>query len=185
MYSYQYPRPSVAVSVILFDPFRREILIGKRSKNSDAFPSCLTIPGGFLDCKIQNRDDKIYLDELSHFYPTGNNKNPRLGNPEKIIRKGETTEQTAVREVFEETNLTINIDDLVLQEVRSDPNIDPRCHVIHVIYSCVYADWEHAKAGDDLEGLVWKSFDLILDAEENYAFDHYDILCNYIRKFEQ
>jgi len=170
-YQYMYARPSVAVSVILFDPFRREILIGMRSKNSEAFPSCLAIPGGFLDCKIQNKDNPEY-----HKWDNG---------LDDIIRAGETTEQTAIREVFEETNLTIQIDDLVLQEVRSDPNIDPRCHVIHVIYSCVYADWEHAKADDDLEGLVWKSFDLILDAEENYAFDHYDILCNYIRKFEQ
>lgn len=43
-----YPRPMVTATVALFDPQGR-ILIGRRSKSSNAFPGFWCLPGGFLN----------------------------------------------------------------------------------------------------------------------------------------
>lgn len=72
-------------------------------------------------------------------------------------RPGECARQTAVREVMEETNITITKDQLVLFQEYSDPGQDKRAHVTSL---CYYAEItpeqaEAAKAGDDLKDISW------------------------------
>lgn len=91
---------------------------------------------------------------------------------------GETLEDTASRELFEETNIVIkNKSRFILFSCGSDPNIDPRCHCIGARYiiTITKEEAETAKAGDDLQELKWVSM-YDRDAFLGLAFDHTSIV---------
>lgn len=143
MFSYDFPRPSVTATVVMF--YDDQVLIGKRSLSSTAYPGAYCFPGGFLNAKTDN-------------YP------------------GETIEETAVREVKEETNIDISINDLHFCSVRSDPNTDPRAHVVNI---CYYVhlnknQFNQLQSGDDLEETKFVPTTSILTMQ--LAFDHNKIL---------
>jgi 8-oxo-dGTP diphosphatase len=84
--------------------------------------------------------------------------------PGGFVEVGETTEEAAIREAKEETNLTITIVKLV--GVYSDPNRDPRGHVVSICYLATgYGD---LKGGDDAASAV------VIDSKKVplMAFDH-------------
>lgn len=99
----------------------------------------------------------------------------------------ENTLQAALRELKEETSLDIPADNIKLEGVYSDPDRDPRDHVVSVVYS-VELDTSYigkVKPADDAveakffainRGPVYVGRDKIL------AFDHDTILANYINK---
>lgn len=88
----------------------------------------------------------------------------------------ENLEQTAVRELKEETNLEANPDDIELLIVNSSPNRDPRDHVIDHVY-IVKKYRGNPKAGDDASELCWIS----LEENPKLAFDHNKIIDNYLK----
>lgn len=101
-------------------------------------------------------------------------------NPKTLDSPGETLEEAAVREVFEETGLTIDLNDLKLFHVHSDPDTDPRCHVINTCYWVTIEDEDlvNLKAGDDLEDIVWDQ-DILVDnflPEDKMAFNHRELI---------
>lgn len=102
-------------------------------------------------------------------------------------RHGETLEQTAVREVLEETGIQLKESDLFLFAVYSDPDLDPRGHVINVCYwvkiSALQVD--QMKAGDDLVSVASFSFDSMERPQlpEGWAFNHYSIVTKGIASF--
>ena len=55
-----------------------------------------------------------------------------LAIPGGFVNEGEKVEDTAVREMTEETNLTIEPTDIL--GVYSDPKRDPRGHVISIVF---------------------------------------------------
>lgn len=71
---------------------------------------------------------------------------------------GEKARATAVREVFEETNIEVDESQLVLFEEYSDPDIDPRAHVVNLCYyvELTQDQANSAKAGDDLQNIHWQ-----------------------------
>jgi 8-oxo-dGTP diphosphatase len=77
-------------------------------------------------------------------------KNPpfqdRYALPGGFVDCGETTEQAAARELMEETGLAAT--SLSLIGVYSDPDRDPRRHVVSVAYRVRVADFT-PRAGDD------------------------------------
>lgn len=79
----------------------------------------------------------------------------------------ETLEQTAVRELKEETNINADPNDLELLMVNSSPNRDPRDHVIDHIYIVKHSKGT-SKAGDDASKLYW----IPLEKTPKLAFDH-------------
>ena len=86
----------------------------------------------------------------------------------------ENLEQTAVRELKEETNINAKLEDLELLCVNSDPNRDPRGHVIDHIY--IVKEYSgNPQEGDDAAKL--KLFPL--DNLPKIAFDHGEVLEKY------
>lgn len=99
--------------------------------------------------------------------------------PGGFINHGkETLEEAAVRELFEETSLRTSINLLKLVGVYSDPNRDPRGHVISHAYEVKDYSGE-LKANDDAAEV--KIFKRI---PNNLAFDHSKILNNYFKNFK-
>ena len=91
---------------------------------------------------------------------------PRKGTwslPAGFMEFGETTKQTAVREVKEETNLKIEVKDLFGVFPGFD---DPRVHVVLIVYRGEIING-HLKAGDDASEVT---FFPLNDLPEDIAF---------------
>jgi ADP-ribose pyrophosphatase YjhB (NUDIX family) len=101
-------------------------------------------------------------------------KNPPYGwaIPGGFIDYGESAEAAAIREVREETSLEVT--DLRLFGVYSDPNRDPRHHTLTVVFSARAEG--NARAGDDAEdiGVFTKG-----NLPAPLAFDHAKILADF------
>ncbi|HEC96325.1 MAG TPA: NUDIX hydrolase [Euryarchaeota archaeon] len=89
--------------------------------------------------------------------------------PGGFVEYGERVEDAVIREVFEETNVKVKIKDLL--GVYSDPNRDPRGHVISIAFLLEYVSGEPA-GGDDAAEASW--FDI--DNLPPLAFDHDKII---------
>ncbi len=76
-------------------------------------------------------------------------KNPPLGwaLPGGFVDEGETVEHAARREVQEEVNLHVVLDELLY--VYSDPRRDPRKHTLSVAFIGTAPDGARPRAGDD------------------------------------
>lgn len=95
--------------------------------------------------------------------------------PGGFVEVGETVEEAVLREVKEETGLDAQI--VKLLGVYSEPNRDPRFHVVSVVF-VLDANGE-PKGGDDAkEALVFPLEDLPFD---KIVFDHAKILKDYLR----
>ena len=87
----------------------------------------------------------------------------------------EPLERTCVRELEEETSLVVEEDDLTLLDVYSEPNRDPRGHVIsHTYVARKFTG--RLRPGDDAS----ESKFFHLDALPKLAFDHEKIIEDYI-----
>jgi 8-oxo-dGTP diphosphatase len=95
--------------------------------------------------------------------------------PGGFVEYKEKTEDTAIREVFEETGLKTKINNLV--GVYSDPNRDPRGHTVSVIYLLEICGGK-LKGSDDASDA--KFFDL--NQLPKLAFDHNKIIKDALRK---
>jgi 8-oxo-dGTP diphosphatase len=93
--------------------------------------------------------------------------------------KKETLEQAASRELFEETSLKTNPEDLKLIGVYSNPERDPRDHVISHVYEVRNYSGE-LKANDDAAEV-----EVFRKIPENLAFDHSKILSDYFKNREK
>ncbi len=79
----------------------------------------------------------------------------------------ESLEQTAIRELKEETNLDADSNELELLMVNSSPTRDPRGQVIDHVY--IVKNYSGIpRAGDDASELYWIS----LEENPKLAFDH-------------
>lgn len=81
----------------------------------------------------------------------------------------ESIEETAVRELEEETGVKLSTDALTLVDVRSHPKRDPRDHVFDIAY---YAQAENVEAAalDEAAGYRWITANELEDIQ--LAFDH-------------
>jgi 8-oxo-dGTP diphosphatase len=86
----------------------------------------------------------------------------------------ETLEDAAIRELKEETNIDAKTSDIYLIGVYSNPNRDPRGHVISHVYVVTKYEGD-PKAMDDAKELKWFS----LDNLPKLAFDHNKIIQDY------
>lgn len=99
--------------------------------------------------------------------------------PGGFVNEGETVEEAAKREIREETNLEIRLLDIL--GVYSDPNRDPRKHIMTTVF---VGEIESSKdveaiAGDDASDIVWLDLESI--EKHVFAFDHKKIINNYLK----
>ncbi len=105
-------------------------------------------------------------------------RNPPAGLaiPGGFVEVGESVEEAAVREVEEETGLRVKLRRLL--GVYSDPDRDPRFHVVSVVF---VGDAEGTpKAGSDAKEVrVFRLEEIPL---ERLVFDHKRIILDYLRR---
>ena len=104
-------------------------------------------------------------------------KNPPHGwaLPGGFVDYGETLEQAAVREVFEETGLKAS--GLRLLGCYSDPSRDSRMHTISSVYVAI-ANGKPTGSDDAIQARIFR----IDDLPENLCFDHGVIISDYVRQ---
>ena len=202
-YTYAFPRPSVTATIALLveldAPEKVGAIIGTRGKADGAYAGFECIPGGFLDAKVDTNDVEIEIQRhaymsIGEVEENGTNVAELFEDydipfeegkeAEAFNKPGETIEQTAIREVLEETGLTITEDDLHLYHVHSNPNTDPRAHVVNICYFVVLSPEiaATAVAGDDLSAIEVKQFELF-DNVGTMAFNHADLLIRAIEHY--
>ena len=109
------------------------------------------------------------------------NKEPFVGKmvfPGGFMKKGETAEDAAKREVKEETSLDIELNDIL--GVYSDPTRDPRGHIMSTVFIGTLSPNSNIKepvSGDGVTSTKWISLDNF--EQEDFGFDHKKILKDY------
>lgn len=99
-------------------------------------------------------------------------------NAKTEIYKGETVEQTAIREFQEECSVKLAEHQLELRRVISDPDIDPRAHVVNVCYRVQLNDRQvgHLMPGDDIEAIEFMTkYRVEMSLSSRWAFNHHTI----------
>lgn len=94
-----------------------------------------------------------------------------------FVNVGEEVEAAVVREVKEETNLDVT--ELRLLGVYSDPKRDARRHTASVVYIGSVESTASLRSGDDAKSAVVVPIDRVLSLR--LAFDHADILRDYLQ----
>ncbi len=98
--------------------------------------------------------------------------------PGGFIECGESCEEAIKREVYEEVGINIKILDLL--GVYSNPERDPRGHVISICYVTMYESGE-LKESEEAENI--KFFNIEEALNQKLAFDHKKILEDFVRKY--
>ena len=97
--------------------------------------------------------------------------------PGGFIELGERVEEAVLREMKEETSLDVKIERLF--NVYSDPDRDPRGHMITIVYICNILEGSPKIMGGD-DAKVAKFIDLGEIKNVNLAFDHEKIITDYL-----
>ncbi len=92
---------------------------------------------------------------------------------------GERAENATVREMMEEINLSLKMEDLKQFHVYSDPGRDKRRHTVSVVFSVRVRDLSGMKRGSDAKEVVVVSAGRI--AQLDMAFDHKKVLMDYLQ----
>lgn len=98
--------------------------------------------------------------------------------PGGFVEYGETVEKAVIREVNEETGAIIEIQELL--GVYSDPERDPRGHVITV---CFLANKRGGELKADTDAAEVSRFTADEALRMNLAFDHHKILKDALKKY--
>jgi 8-oxo-dGTP diphosphatase len=102
--------------------------------------------------------------------------------PGGFVNEGEKVEDAALREVKEETSLSVELVDIL--GVYSDPSRDPRGHIMSTVFigQISTTNKNEAKAGDDAGAIQW--IDLEDIDNKIFGFDHKTIISDY-KKWKQ
>lgn len=98
----------------------------------------------------------------------------KLAFPGGFLDKDETLKDCCVREVFEETNLSVTKQDLNFEMFLDNPHRDSRGRVLSAVFSLVLSEefikQSEIKAKDDAISIDWFSFEEV--EKIGLAFDH-------------
>jgi len=142
----------------------------------------------FVSCKRRNpyvAVDAVIFDETFRKIVLIRRKNEPFKDyfalPGGFVEIGETTETACKREVKEEVGIDVDIIDLI--GVFSDPNRDPRGHVISIAYICKALSI-NLHSGSDAKMAVWIDLDKIKEQKIKLAFDHETIIKKALMKLK-
>jgi len=151
LFVYDFAKPSVTATIFAF--YNGMLVVGTRAKWVETFPGLKCAPGGFLEAYYK-------LDG-------------------EVINEGETAEETAIREFFEECGVMLDGEQLILFHEHSGVHTDPRCHVVNLCYiaNLTKEQMERLMPGDDLEAIDLVPIGKIkgavsASAHDAWAFDH-------------
>lgn len=137
---------------------------------------CMCTPSLAIDVIIeyQKSDTETFFIFVDRGVPP-----PGLAIPGGFVNVDETVEEAALRELKEETNLTLTH----LEQFRmySDPARDKRRHTASMVFKCVVTSVEHMHSGDDAKRL--RILPLGDVHSTTFAFDHKTIMWDYFRKY--
>lgn len=163
---YYFAGPNPTVDLAIINPFNQILLI-KRSENTIACPGQLALPGGFIDSTAKKTE----------FWMMGDTENPS---------------DAAIRELAEETNLTLPKNTkLNLIGLFQGNQRDPRDNLLSWSMSHAYmyqiskelfeAQKDKIKGMDDAVDASWYNLSDVHNL--NLAFDHNIIIEQMINKF--
>ena len=181
-YCYPFRMASGTAAMLPIDAKRQRVLLGVRSKTAWVYPSKLSLAGGFMEARFTEAQNTDLMSQARQFVMK------LLGW--KLVAdeysEGENLEECAVRELGEEMEIQVAIEQLKMFSVRSNARTDTRAHVINACYYFEMTDEQiaQATAGDDLEELVWHDmadFDLEMPfeammAKYDMAFNHFEVM---------
>lgn len=101
--------------------------------------------------------------------------------PGGFVNLGETTDTAVIRELKEETNLSIQEERLEQFKMFSDVMKDHRRQTATLVYRYTTNDLVNLHSGDDAKDLVQVNLKDILKL--NLAFDHRKVLSEYLRRY--
>lgn len=107
-----------------------------------------------------------------------------LALPGGYVENDETFHQAAVRELAEETGVTVSPDRLYQVGIYDTPDRDPRGRVVSVAFLAIVADRPIAVGADDAALARWVRLDVVSDLR-NLAFDHAQVLADALTLFAQ
>lgn len=99
--------------------------------------------------------------------------------PGGFVSVGETAELATIREVHEETNLTVS--KLEQFKLYSDPARDIRRHTASMVFRCMVDSIEYLHTGDDARSVKVVPLKDVLSL--NLAFDHKIIFEDFMRRY--
>ena len=100
-----------------------------------------------------------------------------LALPGGFVNEGETVEEAMKREAMEETSLEVHPLDIL--GVYSDPQRDPRKHIVTVVFVGIIVSGD-LRANDDAASIEWIQLGSIDQLQQQMlAFDHAQILRDY------
>lgn len=146
-YVYDYPRPCVTCDAVVFDFY-------------------------------QTRTAARRYDDIPHVLLVLRKNDPFKGMwalPGGFLNEDEELEECAARELFEETGLDVNPNNLQQAFAVGRKVRDPRARIISVVYTTVVDRFEQSVcADDDAEKVAW----FPMDDLPSLAADHLDIIRN-------
>ena len=105
-------------------------------------------PALTTDCVVFDPDKRVLLIRRKNAPHAGT-----YALPGGFVDIGETVEVACRREVLEETG--VEVEELRLVGVYSDPNRDSRGHTVSIAFTAVLASRQNPKAGSDADGAEW------------------------------
>lgn len=104
--------------------------------------------------------------------------------PGGFLDQDERAEVAAQRELKEEMNVDLPLNQFRLFAQYSDPKLDPRTHVVSLFFFVEVDKGIKLTAGDDLISASWVGVRPILNGEIAMAFNHADALKDAVTAFD-
>lgn len=134
---------------------------------------CMCTPSLAIDCIIEYGNEKVVL--VWRKDPPAD----KFAIPGGFVSVGETAEMATIREVKEETNLTISR--MEQFKMYSDPARDSRRHTVSMVFRVIVKDLDGLHTGDDAKSVKVVHLKEVLSL--NLAFDHKYIFEDYILRY--
>lgn len=143
---------------------------------------CLCTPSLAIDAIIEVKNEIV---DLPNIVLVKRKDPPKdvYAIPGGFVDVDETVEHAAIREALEETNIAIQPNQIEQFHVYSDPGRDKRRHTVSTVFRCLidFHQTVHMHRGDDAKSLELVPVNKVLSLD--LAFDHRQILIDYIRKY--